>query len=89
MSAEVNLWEAPEFLGTAAQKLSVVLPKPLSDLEFLESAPLDRWLATAAYTVTGSPVTVWLRLEDVDAVELVFTQDDLQRNPQSKTVRPM
>jgi hypothetical protein len=76
-SAEVNLEEAPEFLTKFARQFGIIVPESLSALDFLESAPLDRWLATTAETVSGSRVTIWFRLEDVDAVELVITGEDV------------
>jgi hypothetical protein len=72
-SAEVDLEELAFTLKEVGKTFEFDLPKALKRPAFLSGVVVDRWLSTAAKTNDDRSIRIFLRLEDVDAVEIVVT----------------
>lgn len=76
-SAEVNLFEVKDILALFKKRFGVRVPRGLASGRFLDAAPVDTWLVTKTQAETGERRLLWFRLEDIDVVEIVLTEEPL------------
>ena len=74
-SAEVDLSELAQTLKSAEKELGLRFPPAVRGGRFLSAVPVDQWLVAFVNTPDPHVVRLWLRLEDVDCVEIVVTSD--------------
>jgi hypothetical protein len=76
-STEVDMDDLGRLVQDLARKFGLRLSSsPLKNAtDIILGAPLDTWLAVSLKGQSGQMVTIWLRLEDVDTVEVVATAE--------------
>ncbi len=72
-SAEDNLRDLEVYFREVERRLSLKIPPWLRKAEFLDQVERDEWVWTEIRSKTGDAVIVWLRLEDLDVIEIVVT----------------
>ena len=70
---EVDLAELEEELQTICSRYDLTFPKGFHAEAQLSTAPVDEWLVVRSMGSPTSGRRLWLRLEDVDVVEVVVT----------------
>lgn len=71
-SAEGNLRDIGEYFQVAERRVGVKIPAWLKKAQFLDQVERDEWVWTEVRAKAGGMIRVWLRLEDLDVVEMVF-----------------
>lgn len=76
-STEANLEDVKPLVKKIAGQFNLRLPAVVNSGMFLSAAEMNRWLVAELYTTDENLVSLWFRLEDVDAVEIVLTKKQL------------
>jgi hypothetical protein len=74
-SAELDLEELPTFLRQLGKEMGLKIPAAVKKATFVGTLRPDQWVVVSAVTVKDAPANLWFRVEDVDTVELVLTDD--------------
>jgi hypothetical protein len=72
-STECDLAEVKEIPAKLKKEFSVVLPPSLRSATFLAAAELNRWLIIRSPGEQPREAGLWLRMEDMDTVEILLT----------------
>jgi hypothetical protein len=72
-STEVDLHDVAPLLRQIAEEFDLKMPGTVRKPAFLSSVDIDQWLVAHVATRQGQPASIWLRLEDIDTVEVVVT----------------
>lgn len=74
-STEIDIDELDSAVHDLAKRLGILPTGPLKNpTRLIEGAELDRWVVVELKGDNGMDASVWLRLEDIDTVELVATR---------------
>jgi hypothetical protein len=76
-STEVDLDDLPNLVRELDRRFLLKLPPAVKQLRsVLARAQTDRWLVVNTTDRDESPVQLWIRLEDIDTIEVVLTRGD-------------
>jgi hypothetical protein len=75
-SAEVDVSEVGGLFDEMARRFQIQIPKGLPQSAVWTRAEVDRWIRVDLKSTTAPSPTLWIRLEDVDAVHVVLAIDD-------------
>jgi hypothetical protein len=73
-STEIDLEELGPILKQFERELGVKIPRALQSVGFLASLDVDRWIMVPTRSKAEEPLEIWLRLEDIDTVEVAVTR---------------
>lgn len=76
-STEIDLEELGATLKQFERELGVRIPRGLQSIGFLASLEVDRWIMVPTRSNAEEPLEIWLRLEDIDTVEVVLTRTSI------------
>ena len=62
-------------LTDIASRSGLKIPRALVEAKFLAHLDVDRWVRCPISPKSGRSAVLWFRLEDVDTVETVITND--------------
>ena len=74
-SCEIDVDKMPNILREYRKAWALQMPRWLSTQKALDFLPVDKWARVDLKSKVGGPYSLWLRLEDVDVVELVLTRE--------------
>lgn len=76
-STEVDLETLPNLVRELERRFHLKLPPAAKQLRpVMARAEIDRWLVVNTTDRDESPMQLWIRLEDIDTVEVVLTRGD-------------
>jgi hypothetical protein len=78
-SAELDSTQLRGLLRQLSREIGLKIPRGISNADFLSALPVDQWAIVSEAKVNGRPANLWLRMEDVDTVEIVVTTDSPSR----------
>jgi len=73
-SAVVDIDDLKVLLKQLSEETPFEFPKNLRSVEFVSRLDRDRWIVTQTTTKAGDRLSIWLRLEDLDTVEVALTK---------------